>query len=46
MINSVVEWYRPQAGGALEADRIADAVVRLAFDGLRTGGSGTGTGRG
>ncbi|MET8699246.1 TetR/AcrR family transcriptional regulator [Kitasatospora sp. NPDC058032] len=31
MINSIVEWYRP--GKA--ADGIADAVVHLAFDGLR-----------
>ncbi|MDH6141601.1 MULTISPECIES: TetR/AcrR family transcriptional regulator [Kitasatospora] len=32
MINSIVEWYRPDHGGT---DGIADAVVRLAFDGLR-----------
>ncbi|AEV83808.1 TetR family transcriptional regulator [Actinoplanes sp. SE50] len=33
MVNSLVEWYRPDRGrpGAL-----ADTVVRLAFDGLRT----------
>ena len=47
MINSLVEWYRPgQGGGAGAAARgtsartvgareLADAVVRLAFDGLR-----------
>ncbi|GAA1248649.1 TetR/AcrR family transcriptional regulator [Kitasatospora nipponensis] len=32
MINSIVEWYRPGAAGA---DGVPDAVVRLAFDGLR-----------
>jgi AcrR family transcriptional regulator len=32
MINSIVEWYRP---GAAATDGVADAVVRLAFDGLR-----------
>lgn len=36
MINSVVEWYRPAAKGALDREQVADAVVRLAFDGLRT----------
>jgi AcrR family transcriptional regulator len=47
MINSLVEWYRPGqagvAGGAargtpartVSAQELADAVVRLAFDGLR-----------
>jgi AcrR family transcriptional regulator len=36
MINSIVEWYRPtDDGGGLESDQVADAVVRLAFDGLR-----------
>ena len=35
MINSIVEWYRPAAKGALEREQVADAVVRLAFDGLR-----------
>ena len=34
MINSIVEWYRP---GTRAADGVADAVVRLAFDGLREG---------
>ena len=33
MINSVTEWYRP--GGDLGAGDLADAVVRLALDGLR-----------
>ena len=32
MINSIVEWYRPDPRAA---DGVADAVVRLAFDGLR-----------
>jgi AcrR family transcriptional regulator len=47
MINSLVEWYRPgQSGGdggaargtparTVSAQELADAVVRLAFDGLR-----------
>jgi AcrR family transcriptional regulator len=43
MINSLVEWYeppsgparRPRAGGPVAPDHLADAVVRLAFDGLR-----------
>ncbi|MFJ5922774.1 TetR/AcrR family transcriptional regulator [Kitasatospora sp. NPDC092948] len=34
MINSVVEWYRPGQRGA---EGLADAVVQLAFDGLRAG---------
>jgi AcrR family transcriptional regulator len=39
MVNSLVEWYRParaSGGGRLGADDLADAVVRLAFEGLRT----------
>lgn len=36
MINSLVEWYRPDAKGAVDGEQVADAVVRLAFDGLRT----------
>mgnify|MGYP001413604979 CR=1 FL=1 len=38
MINSIVEWYRPEqrASGGAAADRqLADAVRRLIFDGLR-----------
>jgi AcrR family transcriptional regulator len=36
MINSIVEWYRPaHADSGLHRDEVADAVVRLAFDGLR-----------
>jgi AcrR family transcriptional regulator len=34
MINSIVEWYRP--GGRESADRLADDVVAVALDGLRT----------
>ena len=36
MVNSLVEWYRPQEGGGYDGDQVAEAVVRLAFDGLRT----------
>jgi AcrR family transcriptional regulator len=35
MINSIVEWYRPDVRGALDQSQVADAVVRLALDGLR-----------
>ncbi|WNI16712.1 TetR/AcrR family transcriptional regulator [Actinacidiphila sp. ITFR-21] len=35
MINSIVEWYRPDGKGAVEGAQVEDAVVRLAFDGLR-----------
>ncbi|MET9478889.1 TetR/AcrR family transcriptional regulator [Streptomyces sp. NPDC006638] len=35
-INSLVEWYRPQPAGGYDREQVADAVVRLAFDGLRT----------
>jgi hypothetical protein len=34
MINSIVEWYRPDGRGA-GAREVGDAVVRLVFDGLR-----------
>ncbi|GAA3123859.1 TetR/AcrR family transcriptional regulator [Streptomyces rameus] len=34
MINSIVEWYRPDARGA-SGREVADAVVRLVFSGLR-----------
>lgn len=37
MVNSLVEWYRPQSGG-YDGDQVAETVVRLAFDGLRTDG--------
>lgn len=33
MVNSLVEWYRPERG---HPDALAATVVRLAFDGLRT----------
>ncbi|WP_082008151.1 TetR/AcrR family transcriptional regulator [Microbacterium mangrovi] len=33
-VNSIVEWYRP--GGPETADRLADDVVAVALDGLRT----------
>ncbi|OMQ15393.1 TetR family transcriptional regulator [Modestobacter sp. VKM Ac-2676] len=33
-VNSLTEWYRP--GGELTADALADAVVTIAFAGLRT----------
>jgi len=35
MINSLVEWYRPDGRGSVDGDQVADTVVRLAFDGLR-----------
>ncbi|MBL1109575.1 TetR family transcriptional regulator [Streptomyces sp. 5-8] len=34
MVNSIVEWYRPDARGA-SGQEVADAVVRLVFSGLR-----------
>jgi AcrR family transcriptional regulator len=36
MINSIVEWYRPDVRGA-SGREVADAVVRLVFSGLRQG---------
>jgi AcrR family transcriptional regulator len=33
MVNSLTEWYRPRPGGA---EKIADALTRIAFEGLRT----------
>ncbi len=33
-VNSLIEWYRPSR--ALGADELADAVVTMIFDGLRT----------
>jgi AcrR family transcriptional regulator len=38
MVNSTAEWYRP--GGAHGPDEVADAVVAVAFDGLRSRGPG------
>ncbi|GAA2610068.1 TetR/AcrR family transcriptional regulator [Paractinoplanes durhamensis] len=32
MVNSLTEWYRPRPGGA---EAIADAVISIAFEGLR-----------
>ncbi len=36
MVNSLVEWYDPAARSALDGPALADVVVRLAFDGLRS----------
>ncbi|MFB8772187.1 TetR/AcrR family transcriptional regulator [Streptomyces broussonetiae] len=36
MVNSIVEWYRPDVRGMGERE-VADAVVRVAFAGLRQG---------
>ncbi|WP_222850257.1 TetR/AcrR family transcriptional regulator [Allosaccharopolyspora coralli] len=33
MVNSLIEWYRPRQG--LNTDDLADAVTKIAFDGLR-----------
>ncbi|MCX4549684.1 TetR/AcrR family transcriptional regulator [Streptomyces sp. NBC_01387] len=37
MINSLVEWYRPAQGTGPDAEQLAEAVVQLAFEGLRVG---------
>ncbi|MFC8130811.1 TetR/AcrR family transcriptional regulator [Streptomyces sp. NPDC057302] len=37
MINSIVEWYKPDARGASSGEQVADAVVQMAFAGLRSG---------
>ncbi|SEQ92115.1 MULTISPECIES: TetR/AcrR family transcriptional regulator [Lentzea] len=37
MVNSVIEWYRPQGG--LSAADLADMVATVAFDGLRVRGN-------
>jgi hypothetical protein len=34
MVNSIVEWYRPEGGRAQQIP-LADAVCATAFDGLR-----------
>ncbi|WET81171.1 TetR/AcrR family transcriptional regulator [Amycolatopsis sp. QT-25] len=34
MVNSLIEWYRPRRGSA--GTELADAVCKIAFDGLRT----------
>jgi hypothetical protein len=36
MVNSLVEWYRPQPGGGAEGEQLADTVVQLAFEGMRS----------
>ncbi|MFJ1896976.1 TetR/AcrR family transcriptional regulator [Streptomyces sp. NPDC088115] len=36
MVNSLVEWYRPLPDGGAEQDQLADTVVRLAFDGMKS----------
>jgi AcrR family transcriptional regulator len=38
MLNSITEWYRP--GGGLDAPEVAEAIFKMAFEGLtrRTGG--------
>jgi hypothetical protein len=33
MVNSLIEWYRPRRGSS--GEEIADAVYKIAFDGLR-----------
>ncbi|MFC7340254.1 TetR/AcrR family transcriptional regulator [Saccharopolyspora griseoalba] len=35
MVNSIIEWYRPARG--LRAEHVAEAVTKIAFDGLRSG---------
>ena len=37
MINSIVEWYRPDGRGTSRRE-VAETVVRLVFDGLRKAG--------
>ncbi|MGN6610222.1 MAG: TetR/AcrR family transcriptional regulator [Angustibacter sp.] len=34
-VNSLAEWYDPNAPAALDSRELADVLVRLAFDGLR-----------
>jgi hypothetical protein len=35
MLNSITEWYR--AGGDLDAPEVAEAVFRIAFEGMDQG---------
>ncbi len=35
LVNSLIEWYRPRGGTS--PDQVAEAIVRMTFDGLRTG---------
>lgn len=39
MVNSLIEWYRP--GGGANSSALADAIVAVAFDGLRARTPGT-----
>ncbi|MTE19952.1 TetR family transcriptional regulator [Streptomyces sp. TRM43335] len=41
MINSIVEWYRPLPDDSSDRGPVADAVVRIAFEGLRDHGGPT-----
>ncbi|MFD4944514.1 TetR/AcrR family transcriptional regulator [Streptomyces sp. NPDC058239] len=36
MVNSLVEWYRPQPDGGVDGERLADTLVRVAFEGMRS----------
>lgn len=36
MVNSLVEWYRPQPDGGANGERLADTLVRVAFEGMRS----------
>ncbi|MEV6163571.1 TetR/AcrR family transcriptional regulator [Streptomyces sp. NPDC052052] len=36
MVNSLVEWYRPQPDGGVDEERLADTLVRVAFEGMRS----------
>ncbi|MEU9762998.1 TetR/AcrR family transcriptional regulator [Streptomyces sp. NPDC047985] len=36
MVNSLVEWYRPQPDGGADGERLADTLVRVAFEGMRS----------
>lgn len=42
-VNSLVEWYRPR--GTMRAGELADAVTKIAFDGLRVRPDSGGNGR-
>ncbi|MBD0745941.1 TetR/AcrR family transcriptional regulator [Streptomyces sp. CBMA152] len=35
MVNSLVEWYRPQRDGEADRAQVTEAIVHMAFDGLR-----------
>ncbi|MFE6664145.1 TetR/AcrR family transcriptional regulator [Streptomyces sp. NPDC057697] len=36
MVNSLVEWYRPLPDGGVDGERVADTLVRVAFEGMRS----------